>query len=284
MTQGTAPVPVWFRRDLWLSDHPALAAATATGRPVVPVFVHDETAETLGAAPKWRLGEGLGVFAAALAAGGSRLVLRRAAARGVLLQLVAETGAAAAHWSRVCDPAGIARDTAVKAALKATGVAAESFPGAVLFEPWTVMTGRGRPYAVFSAFWRAVRDRDPGAVLAAPRFLSAPADWPASDRLADWRMAAVVARGAAVLARHATVGEAAAQVRLDAVVTDRLARHAAERDFPAQNATSGLSEPLARGEISPRTIRTAAMRARGEGNPGAEKSCRSWPGATSPGT
>jgi deoxyribodipyrimidine photo-lyase len=271
VTQGTAPVLVWFRRDLRLSDHPALAAATATGRPVIPVFVHDETVEALGAAAKWRLGEGIVAFAAALAARGSRLVLRRGAARDVLLRLVAETGAAAVHWSRVCDPAGIARDTAVKAALKAAGVAADSFPGAVLFEPWTVMTGRGRPYAVFSAFWRAVRDRDPGAVLAAPRFLPAPADWPASDRLADWRMAAAVAGGAAVLARHATVGEAAAQARLDAFVTDRLARYAAERDFPAQNATSGLSEPLAWGEISPRTIRAAAMRARDQGNPGAEK-------------
>ncbi len=276
MGEGAAPVLLWFRRDLRLSDHPALSAAAATGRPVIPVFVHDETVGALGAAAKWRLGEGLAAFAEALAARGSRLVLRRGPARDVLLRLAAETGAAAVHWQRVHDPAGIARDTVVKAALGGAGMVAESFPGAVLFEPWTVATGAGRPYAVFSAFWRAVRGRDPGAVLPAPRFLRPPADWPASDgpasdRLADWRMGSAVARGAAVLARHATVGEAAARVRLDAFVADRLARYAAERDHPAFGAGSGLSENLAWGEISPRTVRAAAMWALEEGNPGAAK-------------
>ena len=34
----TTPVVVWFRRDLRLRDNPALAAANAAGRPVVPLF------------------------------------------------------------------------------------------------------------------------------------------------------------------------------------------------------------------------------------------------------
>ena len=33
-----APVLVWFRNDLRLSDHPALHAAAATGRPILPLF------------------------------------------------------------------------------------------------------------------------------------------------------------------------------------------------------------------------------------------------------
>ncbi|MBU3970277.1 MAG: deoxyribodipyrimidine photo-lyase, partial [Alphaproteobacteria bacterium] len=32
-----APVILWFRQDLRLADNPALAAAVATGRPVLPV-------------------------------------------------------------------------------------------------------------------------------------------------------------------------------------------------------------------------------------------------------
>jgi len=271
VTEVAAPVLVWFRRDLRLGDHPALAAAVATGQPAVPVFIHDETVEALGAAAKWRLGEGLAVIAAALEARGARLVLRRGPARDVLLRLAAETGAAAVHWSRVYDPAGIARDTAVKAALKAAGVAAESFPGAVLFEPWTVATGAGTPYSVYTPFWRAVRTRDPGAPVGAPGPWRPPARWPGSDRLADWRMGGAVARGAPVLARHAATGEAAARARLETFVADRLSRYPQARDFPARNAASGLSENLAWGEISPRTVWDAVMRAREAGDPGAEK-------------
>lgn len=269
--QGQGPVILWFRRDLRLADHSALSAAVASGRPVVPVFVHDETVEALGAAARWRLGEGVRVFAAALEAQGSRLVLRRGAAGAVLLRLVAETGARAVYWQRGLDPEGIARDTAVKSALAARGIEARSFPGAVLFDPWTVATGEGRPYAVFSPFWRAIRGRDPGTVLGAPLRLPPPDIWPETERLADWRMGAGLRRGAGVLARHATVGEAAARARLERFVAERLARYSGARDFPAQGATSGLSENLAWGEISPRTVWAAGICARADGNPGAEK-------------
>ena len=50
------PLIFWFRRDLRLHDHPGLAAAVATGRPIVPLFILDESFETLGAAPQRLLG------------------------------------------------------------------------------------------------------------------------------------------------------------------------------------------------------------------------------------
>lgn len=71
------PLLMWFRRDLRLTDNPALTRAAETGRPVIPVFVHDETVETMGAAPKWRMGLAVEHFAARLEGIGSRLILRR---------------------------------------------------------------------------------------------------------------------------------------------------------------------------------------------------------------
>lgn len=76
----TSPIILWFRRDLRLADHEALTAATATGRPIVPVWIHGECAETLGAAPKWRTGLAVDHFAGQLAEIGSRLILRRGTA------------------------------------------------------------------------------------------------------------------------------------------------------------------------------------------------------------
>ena len=40
----TTTVLIWFRHDLRLADHPALAAALATGGRVLPVFVWDPEA------------------------------------------------------------------------------------------------------------------------------------------------------------------------------------------------------------------------------------------------
>lgn len=269
--QDQAAVILWFRRDLRFADHPALAAAVAGGRPVVPVFIHDETVEALGAAAKWRLGEGVAVFARALEAAGSRLVLRRGRALEVLRALLAETGAGAVHWTRGYDRAAIVRDREVKAALGVAGIEARSFPGAVLFEPWTVATGQGRPYSVFTPFWRAVRARDPGGSEPAPARVQPPTGgWPASDHLPDWAMGAAMNRGAAVVGRFASVGEAAARGRLDRFIGEKLVRYAEDRNDPARDATSGLSEHLAWGEISPRTVWHAGMAARAAGVAGAE--------------
>lgn len=261
---------LWLRRDLRLSDHPALAAALSGGGAVIAVFIHDESVDTLGAAPRWRLGLSLDVLARALAERGSRLILRRGDALSVLRDLVAETGAASVHWSRLYDPQAIARDTAVKTALRAQGVAAHSHPGHLLFEPWTVETGTGGFYRVYSPMWRAVKDRAVPEPLAAPARLPAPAAWPASEALQDWHMGAAMQRGAAVCLTWQRVGEAAAAERLQAFVDRAIDGYKDARNHPAAEATSGLSENLAWGEISVRQCWHAGQRALIEGARGAE--------------
>ncbi|NUB45156.1 deoxyribodipyrimidine photo-lyase [Fertoebacter nigrum] len=265
-----APLILWFRRDLRLADHPMLAAAVAAGRPLVPVFILDPETERLGAAAKWRLGLGVAAFAETLAALGSRLILRRGPALAVLEALLDQTGAAGVHWSRAYDPAGQARDTAVKAALKARGVQAVSHPGHLLHEPWTVETGQGGFYRVYTPFWKAVQGRDVMAPPPPPKALRAPGGWPASDRLDDWQMGAAMRRGAAVVAGHVAVGEAAALERLHRFLSGPVQDYATARDLPAVQGTSRLSENLTCGEIGPRTIWHAGMRARHEGKAGAE--------------
>ena len=256
------PVLLWLRRDLRLADHPALTAALETSAPVIPVFILDPETEALGAAPKWRLAEAIAALAAELETRGSRLILRRGKAGAVLRDLIAEVGAGAVHWSRLYDPAARDRDSAIKADLKAQGIAAHSFAGHLLFEPWTVETGAGGMYKVFTPYWKSVRGRGVDPVLKAPDRLTAPADWPASDRLEDWQMGAAMRRGAPVLAAHTRAGEAAAQARLQAFLDDTVDRYKIDRDYPALDGTSGLSEYLTVGEIAPRRAWHMAMRLR----------------------
>ena len=265
----TTPLILWFRRDLRLADHPMLCAAVTAGQPILPVFILDPETEGLGAAPLWRLGLSVEDFARRLGALGSRLILRRGPALQVLQTLIAETGATAVHWSRLYDPAAIARDTSVKAALGATGITAISHPGHVLFEPWTVETGQGGFYRVYTPFWRAVEGRDPGALIAPPKHLAPPDRWPASDQIEDWRLSRRMQRGAAVVLPHQTVGEEAAQGRLDAFVENAISGYKELRDRPDLPATSGLSQNLTYGEIAPLRLWHAGQRAMDEGKAGA---------------
>jgi deoxyribodipyrimidine photo-lyase len=188
----------------------------------------------------------------------------------VLRALIAETGARAVHWGRLYDPDAKARDTGVKVALRAEGVEAVSHAGHLLFEPWTVQTGQGGFYKVYSPFWRAVKDRGVAEPMPAPKAMRGPQVWPASDALEDWQLGRAMNRGADVVAGHAHVGEAAAQNRLRAFLGGPVEGYKARRDFPAEAATSGLSENLTYGEIGPRDVWQGGMRALHEGRAGAE--------------
>lgn len=261
MTDSSATL-LWLRRDLRLGDHPGWELALAGGGPVIPAFILDPLTESaLGAAPAWRLGGSLASLASDLSARGSRLILRRGEALAALRSLIAETGARRVVWARRYEPQAVARDAEIKAVLNAEGVEAASVCASLLFEPWTVATGQGGPYRVFTPFWRAVRGREVAAPIPAPGDLRPPSQWPGSDRLADWDLGARMGRGAAIVARHARIGEAAARGRLDGFLAERIARYRDDRDRLDIAATSGLSENLAHGEISPRTLWHAGLAA-----------------------
>ncbi|MCR9110479.1 deoxyribodipyrimidine photo-lyase [Marivita sp. XM-24bin2] len=266
----TSPTLVWIRRDLRLSDHAALAAAVERGGPVIPVFLRDDLVDGLGAAPKWRLGLGVGHFAEALEAKGSRLILRSGDARAVIPALAQELGAGAVYWQRAYDPDSVERDTDVKGALKESGVEAKSFAGHLMFEPWTVETKQGDFYKVYTPFWKSVQDRSVDAPMAAPSSLPAPDVWPESEALKDWALGAAMNRGADVVRPFVQLGEQAAQSRLGAFVASKVADYDRTRDLPGVDGTSNLSENLALGEISPAQCWHAGQRAMQDGKAGAE--------------
>ncbi len=247
-----------------------MSAAAQAGRPVIPVFVLDEVAEAHGACPKWRLGLAAEHFGERLEKIGSRLVFRRGKALDVLQDLIAETSADIVYWSRAYDPVAIARDKAVKSALKEAGVVAKSFAGHVLFEPWKVETGSGGYYKVYTPFWKAVRDRHVSEPLPAVASLKPPDSWPESEVPADWQLERDMDRGVGVVRPYLNIGEEAARGRLANFVAHRIADYAKTRNFPAENGTSRLSENLTYGEISIRACWHSGRRALEDGKPGAE--------------
>ncbi|MCU1413284.1 MAG: photolyase [Microbacteriaceae bacterium] len=233
---STSPSVVWLRDDLRLADNPALTAAAERGAPVAVLYLLDEASpgvRPLGGASKWWLNESLRALDAPV-------ILRRGAAAEELPKLVAELGAGAVFWNRRYGGAERAVDAALKTSLRERGLEVQSFQANLMHEPWTVTSGSGTPFEVFTPFWRACLDLgEPRHPLPVPScdFLEAPSvdlelaqDWP-ND-----------------FAEHWTPGEKGAHERLEQFDSSD---YQDTRDEPAQDATSHLSPHLRFGEISP---------------------------------
>ena len=241
----TTPTIVWLRDDLRLTDNPALTAAAARGPVVLVYLLDDDSPEVrpMGAASRWWLHGSLRSLSTAT---GDQLVLRRGAAETVIPQLVADTGAAAVFWNRRY---GAAReiDARLKARLRESGLEAQSFQASLLFEPWTVRTGDGNPFRVFTPFWRAAREAAVRAPLPVPHVDWATAD---TDDLESWALLPTRPDWAVGLRESWHPGEKGAHNQLKSFATERLANYH-RRDEPAVEATSRLSPHLSFGEISP---------------------------------
>jgi deoxyribodipyrimidine photo-lyase len=252
----SAPVIVWFREDLRLSDNPALSAAAATGAPVIPLFVLEDEppARAIGAASRWWLDKSLIALGHSLKQLGSRLVLRRGDAAEIVEALVEATGARSVVWNCAYEAKAATRDARLEAALLRRGVAVHTFDAALLTPPGSVQTADGGAYQVFTAFWRAARPRlfDVSA-LPAPPCLHAPRPWPKSDRLADWGLHPRKPDWSGGF-KDWVPGETGAAERLDDFLERGLRGYAENRDRPDREGVSRLSPHLRWGEISPRQV------------------------------
>lgn len=257
---------LWLRRDLRLTDHPALIAACERHERVLPVYIHtpqEEAPWQPGAASRWWLHHSLKALTASFVSIGAPLIIRRGDSLTELRALLAETGAQAVYWSRLYEPAAIARDTHIKDALRSDGIETESFNSALLLEPWTLKTGVGEPYRVFTPFWRNASARLHAPVsLAAPTQIQPPKQLPKNLPLDALNLLAKIPWANGFIPRWQP-GEVGALTLLNQFCDQRLFGYKAERDRPDIDATSSLSPHLHFGEISPRQIvaRTQAQAA-----------------------
>ena len=259
-----APTLLWFRQDLRLQDNPALSAALARGGPVIPVYIFDEAGEgewPAGGASRWWLHHSLAALDSGLRARGSQLVLARGESGAVLAALRAATGANAVYWNRRYEPAVIARDASIKADLLARGVEAKSFNASLLFEPHTIANKQGKPFQVFTPFWRhcLTLPQTPATPLPVGPFPGPAADaWPASLALAELGLLPTIPWDSGFPAVW-TPGEAGGHEQLRAFVAGAMAHYDDHRNLPARAGTSRLSPHLHWGEIGPRQIWAAVQ-------------------------
>jgi deoxyribodipyrimidine photo-lyase len=237
------PTLLWFRRDLRLRDHPALAKAAQNGEEVLACFVVDPRLEASSGRRRLQfLGDSLRHLRDVLE--GRLLVTRGQPERHIPL-IAKEIGASAVYISEDFAPFGMRRDERVRAALDSVPLVATGSP--YLVSPGRVTKKDGSPYQMFTPFlrqWREVGWRTPARTSArAARWLD-----PARLRIKNCE---IPDPGAAL---DVAAGEAAARKLWKSFVDNGLQRYSQHRNRPDLAGTSRMSAHLKFGAIHPRTM------------------------------
>ncbi|PCR92654.1 cryptochrome/photolyase family protein [Natrinema ejinorense] len=251
----------WHRRDLRVTDNPALAGDDR----LLPVFVHDPAILAYGAPPvvSFLLGA-LDSLREQYRERGGELLLARGDPRTVLSDLAEACDADAVTWNR--DYSGLAseRDRAVAAALADAGVSVdvERFGGTLLHEPETITTADESHYSVFSDFLQEWRNQEKTAPVAAP--VRGDVVDPRDSLDEEWLDEASGAAGPLPsLAElgfddpNADVQPAGTDVAHDLLADfreDTIYRYGDDREYPARESTSRLSPHLKFGTVGIRAV------------------------------
>ena len=146
---------VWYRNDLRIHDHPALATAVADATRVVPVFVlNDELLRGDRASSNRNrfLLESLTDLKHSLQKLGADLVIRHGNALDELQKLVDETGAETVFYTGDYSLYAARRDKHIKDSLS---VSFRGFPGRLAVSTLDKLaTKAGNPHKVFTPFWK----------------------------------------------------------------------------------------------------------------------------------
>ncbi len=245
-----------------IADNPALLAglerASRSSGGLLPVYIWEGAggrAWAPGAAARWWLWRSLRALDADLVRRGSRLAVERGDPASILPGLARQAGAGVVVWASGLDPEELADDERVAAALRAAAIESLVVPQAnLLFDPAARRTREGRPYTVFTPFWRSCLT-GPATPEPHPEPHALP---PAPARPVGLPLAALereaVRPWSAGLDEVWTPGETGAHARLAGFLDGPLAGYAADRDRPDLEASSRLSPHLRWGELSARQV------------------------------
>ena len=244
-----SPTILWFRQDLRLHDQPALLAAAEAG-PVIPVYILDDETPgdwRMGAAQRWWLHHSLTSLAKDLKELDSRLILRRGKAVETLRALMEETGASEIHAIRHYEPWWRKAEEALDDCLTL-------HDGNHLARPELVTTGSGKPFRIYSAFWKGLQGHlPPEHPCDRPERLEGPGHWPNSEALADWSLLPTKPDWSTGFDEDWIPGEAMARERM-ADFGEKAVAYDTARNMPSEEGSSRLSPHLHFGEVSVRAV------------------------------
>jgi deoxyribodipyrimidine photo-lyase len=246
---------VWFRRDLRIADHPALTAAIERGE-VAPVFCLDDRLihGRFASGPRTQfMLECLSELRESLEKIGSTLHMLRGRPEVEIPKFVEAVGASELHFSRDLTPYARERGELVRAALEGKGVELIAHDGTDTVDVRPIATQKGKPYTVFTPFFRNWVQVPRREILPPPKRASQPAGVPKPapiPTLAKLKLEQT-------LADPPAGGEREAHRLFERFLSEGVSLYTEIHDALGQDLTSRLSPHLHFGTISPRQIEDA---------------------------
>lgn len=241
------PAIMWFRQDLRLNDNPALSFASECQKPLIFLYILDDTKRNwaLGAASRWWLHESLNVLQETLAKNyRASLILKRGDPEIILQELVKKHGVTDIYFNRCYEPYELNLDQKIAH----IPISVHSFNSALLQDPWEYHTQSGQPFKVFTPFRKACQK------LLVRELFKKPSKITAFNQIDSLKLAQLnllpSIKWYKTIEKTWAVGEVLAHKKLEDFLP-KLKGYQELRNRPDLDYTSRLSPHLHFGEIGP---------------------------------
>ncbi len=224
---------------------------------VIPLYIwspDEESPWEPGGASRWWLHHSLKQLASDMEQRDNRLIIRSGPCQKTLESLLSESESSGVYWNRLYDPKLVERDKSIKKYLKEAEFEVKTFPGAILKEPWEVVNGSGKPYQVFTPFWKKLRaEYQHSSPLPKPREIPSPRKHYDSLALDELKLLPETSWDKDFYSTWQP-GEQGAKEALADFISNKIAEYQQQRDKPAEEGTSLLAAHLHFGELTPRQV------------------------------
>ncbi len=252
---------VWFRKDLRISDNPALFEASKYGN-ILPIYIlnSEEALEAkIGGASRYWLHNSLESLNNAL---DKKLNIYIGNPQNILMQLIESKDfrIKSIFYNKIYEPFDIKNDNKLEAELKSMGVAVKSFNASLLWDPEDVKKSDGTIYKVFTPFYRngCSNAKKPRTPILAPNKMDIIYDIQNKTQISDLKLLPTI-KWYKSIEEIWDIGEHAAQNKLYYFLDNNIGDYKEKRNYPGINGTSKLSPYLHFGEISPNQIYWASL-------------------------
>ena len=240
MSKVSGTAIFWFRRDLRVSDNPALLAALAEGDEVLPIFILDQAiSDRAGEFRRSYLASALKHLDKTLA---GNLQVFEGDAVEILKNLTKKYNATSIHCAKQYAPYGVALEKKIAE----SGIDLTFTGSDYAVDPGKVRKPDGTPYKVYTPFfkaWSVIGWERPYNSPKSPNWVSAK---DAKRYFPDWDRAKNT--------KTFEVGTDIAIEKWNQFFKGPINSYNHNRNFPGISGTSGMSPHLRWGEVHPRTL------------------------------
>jgi deoxyribodipyrimidine photo-lyase len=242
----------WFRKDLRLKDNKALYEACQSGRPVMCVYIHDQSDPYSAAeAHNAWLHHSLSSLKASLESKSIRLLIKKGNPKEVFEEILQQGRPDAIYCNERYDNHSRKVDATVKYICEERKIRFHTCHSNMFSDPNAIVDKKGKYLMDFKDYWSQINKiTAPRALYPAPSKIKPFSYTTHGVEIADLNLLTSF-HAKEAMKNHWKAGEAAAAACLKTFLKSKIQKYSKEKSIPSAECSSKLSPHLNFGEISP---------------------------------